>query len=416
MKKMYLVTNGFPFDRSEDPFIIPELKELITKYDVTIISCVMMSVVLEEERNLFELIGKNIPVYQYRVHRKNIWQILRSIFLCFHPIFLKEVIDIIKTRTKFLGRLWRSYLFFTQSDDFYRWLRRKKIIEIDKEGIFYTYWNVYYSFHMGVYRKCYPNLKLISRLHGYDLYDFVEPYGRQPFKETMNSTYDKLVFISEHGKKYYCEKYNQIKNIDKYPVCKLGIEAKIPYIKKGNFPFLLVSCSTISSVKRVWLIVEGLEKIQDCQIKWVHFGDGEEKEDIINLAKKILKLKKNIEYVFMGKQPNNAVLDYYKQYYPSCIINVSESEGSPVSIQEALAFGTPVIATDVGGNSELIENNGYLLPANPSPEQIACAIRYVAQADIGRYQEMRKQSYILWDKEYNRKKNTEKFLEVLEGL
>ena len=85
-------------------------------------------------------------------------------------------------------------------------------------------------------------------------------------------------------------------------------------------------------------------------------------------------------------------------------------------MQEALAFGTPVIVTDVGGNSELLEDNGCLLPANPSPEQVASAIQYIAQADKEQYQAMRRHSYELWNKEYNRKKNTANFIKVLEGL
>ena len=56
-------------------------------------------------------------------------------------------------------------------------------------------------------------------------------------------------------------------------------------------------------------------------------------------------------------------------------VNVSESEGIPVSIMEALAAGVPVLATDVGGTSELVgENNGILLPPNPTAGQVGAGI------------------------------------------
>ncbi|MCK4787018.1 MAG: glycosyltransferase, partial [Desulfobacteraceae bacterium] len=49
-----------------------------------------------------------------------------------------------------------------------------------------------------------------------------------------------------------------------------------------------------------------------------------------------------------------------------CFVLASHSEGLSCSIIEAMAAGLPVVATDVGGNCELVNNgvNGYLLPPN----------------------------------------------------
>lgn len=50
----------------------------------------------------------------------------------------------------------------------------------------------------------------------------------------------------------------------------------------------------------------------------------------------------------MGYIANKDLLDWYKTNKPSIFINVSSSEGVPVSIMESMSCGIPTIATDVG--------------------------------------------------------------------
>lgn len=56
----------------------------------------------------------------------------------------------------------------------------------------------------------------------------------------------------------------------------------------------------------------------------------------------------------------------------------SEREGLPLSLGEAMAHGVPCIATDVGGNREIIAHGNTGLIVEPgSPEQLAQAIDYL---------------------------------------
>jgi glycosyltransferase involved in cell wall biosynthesis len=71
---------------------------------------------------------------------------------------------------------------------------------------------------------------------------------------------------------------------------------------------------------------------------------------------------------FLGKVDHNVLPDYYR------VANVfalpSKMEGVPMVVLEALACGTPVVATTVGGIPDIVKNgsNGYLLKDGSSNE------------------------------------------------
>jgi len=121
----------------------------------------------------------------------------------------------------------------------------------------------------------------------------------------------------------------------------------------------------------VHLIIEALSKINDIPLKWVHFGDGPLSTELYDLAERILP--PNISWKFMGHIPNQELLQWYRENPVSVFINVSETEGIPVSIMEAMSFGIPVIATNVGGTGEIVREvfDGMLVSAEGSHTEVS---------------------------------------------
>jgi glycosyltransferase involved in cell wall biosynthesis len=105
---------------------------------------------------------------------------------------------------------------------------------------------------------------------------------------------------------------------------------------------------------------EILRERPDVQLVFV--GDGDKKQDIMNLSGR-LNLSDNVLFIKpqMDTADALAVMDIF-------MFTPARREGLGLVILEALASGKPVVATDVGGVSSVIENNvnGFLVkPSQP---------------------------------------------------
>ena len=164
-------------------------------------------------------------------------------------------------------------------------------------------------------------------------------------------------------------------------------------------------------------MIEALSKwSEEKKIEWHHFGDGEDKEYIISLAEKALTDNKNILYYLHGFTANSDVMKFYSENRIDCFINVSETEGCPVSIQEAMSYGIPIIGTNVGGVSELINGNGILLKADTTIEEISTALKSMVNLSCKKMTEMRKKSYEIWEEQYQADVNVMRLVKVFEEL
>lgn len=102
--------------------------------------------------------------------------------------------------------------------------------------------------------------------------------------------------------------------------------------------------------------IQGVKK-EVSNIKVLIVGEGPSKEELINYAR---ELKISSEVLFLGFRRD--IKKIYKTI--DIVAMTSETEGLSNTILEAQAMGKPVIATQVGGNSEIIEDNlnGFLFP------------------------------------------------------
>ena len=114
---------------------------------------------------------------------------------------------------------------------------------------------------------------------------------------------------------------------------------------------------------------------------------------------------------------NEKVLDYYSQNYIDIFINVSDNEGIPVSIMEAMSAGIPVVATNVGGTSEIVnEKNGYLIDVDFDANVVAEKIDNHLKSPLMKQEEYRSEAYNTWKDKYDATNNYSQFSEKIMNL
>lgn len=105
------------------------------------------------------------------------------------------------------------------------------------------------------------------------------------------------------------------------------------------------------------------------EVRFAVLGDGILRPDLEVMAK---KLKLTEQVIFLGAHQD---VGNYLSLFDVSVLSSVDHEGCSNSILEAMALGKPVVATDVGGNRELVipGENGLLVPPG-EPVALAQAI------------------------------------------
>ncbi len=411
--KVLLFTGSYPYRSSaaEDTFIEPELSYLKSSFGSVVI---IPKYVGREETELPNgilietTLGKLLkPSRAAKSKIKNF--LLVFTFLDFYNEIKKKQIRSIIRIIDYFGVALRTKIWAIKYIE-------NNNIDLTKT-IFYTYWLDEITMGICLAKRKYPSIKIVSRAHRADLYEEIYDPPFIPFRPEIFSGIDKIFLASESGKSYLSLKYPDFDAI--FTTSRLGVsEQKSLTIPSEDNVFRLVSCSYLVSVKRIELLIRGLAELgknrKDQIFEWVHIGDGPLRSELEHMAG--IQLPQNVKFTFLGFLPKGGVISFYQNNKIEVFINVSSSEGTPVSIMEAQSCSIPVIATGVGGNPEIVTNdNGILLSENPEPGEIADAICILLD-DRTLIQDKKKKSYENWDKKYNSEKNLQSFVKDLVNI
>lgn len=414
MKRLVVITDAFPWGKGEKSFLMPELPYLKQNFDLTILSRAPQKLLADE--NDRTILDKDIHLLHYEEPELGRKELLRYVLQAF---FSKELREEMKQIRKENGsRLCKkeTYIYWIRAVKFRKWMQENGVFEDLQNKVFYSYWANYSVFSLALEKEKQADLKFVSRMHGYDLYNERFPGGRQPFRAYVNNRIDKIVFIAKVGYEYYLKHFApEGSDCDKYVLCKMGVAAPERCPEKKEDTFRLVSCSAVSELKRVDLIAKALQKMEG-SIEWHHFGSGYKMEELKQLTEQLMKEKSGIRCVLHGHVEHEELMRFYNENYVDCFITTSSSEGCPVSIQEALSYGIPVIGTDVGEIKHMIDGCGVLLPSDPKTDEIAKALMTVYEADRQEKESMRKHALAVYKRDHQLEANTAVFIHLLKNL
>lgn len=160
-------------------------------------------------------------------------------------------------------------------------------------------------------------------------------------------------------------------------VIPFGIDTNLfkPTSKRPEFPLIIGTVKGLKSIYGIEKLIRAFSQLNSSNefnnIELHIYGDGHEKENYITLVNQ-LNLSKKI--IFKGSIPNSEVPKALNSF--SIFANLSEFESFGVSILEASSCALPVIASNVGGIPEVVENEktGFLVEKD-SVEEIVKAMK-----------------------------------------
>ncbi len=359
----------------------------------------------------------NATVYRFQPEA-NLQLRIRSLSLLVRPFFYKELFNILFLyKSNFtLASVKELFAFYTRSLATYD-LLKQVIVEqkINKNDLLiYTYWMVESSMAATIIKRENPSIKFISKAHSQDVYFDRSPVKYHPYRKFIFENINRLFFISEDAKKYFIRKHQvSAKEEKRISISRIGINAdNKKYIPKNHENVLrIISVAYIQKIKRIDLIVDALSLIKNIKIEWCHAGHSnqseKEFEDIKEYTSQKFSSATNISFSFLGKTSKEDLFQLYKGKNFDLFLNVSETEGIPVSMMEAMSYSIPVIGTNVGGVSEIVEDskNGFLLPSFPSVEETADIIRKFYVLKDSEINRIRKKAFETWGEKYNANRN-----------
>lgn len=275
---------------------------------------------------------------------------------------------------------------------------------LNEQDVYYSFWMNEWALALAILRKKGKPFNFVFRVNGYDIYDERHPGNYLPFRYFVYSQALRIIPLSETSANYV---KNKTKFSAKVKHSYFGTKDFGEVDQKERERFTVFTCSSAIPLKRLDKIARVLGHL-DFELDWVHHGDGA----TIAEVEKELQKHKHIRFRHSKKvEDYYQVLEMQKRLAPDIFINLSTTEGLPITLMEAISFGTPILVNEVGSCVEFIRPfTGIMVGVDETEEIIA---KKIAKFSTSRERYSREDIKAFWRTNFSAENNYKNFASEL---
>ena len=330
---------------------------------------------------------------------------IRAILMAlFQPEVWRELLRMYRDGQMNLTNLKRFWFFVVRGIRMY--LHVKPLLNRRDQITLYSFWMSFDGYAAALCHRLFPQMRLVMRGHAFDVDVERTPLNPYLMKQMMTEHADGVYPISEAAREQLMSYMQGRLNPDKVHVLAVGsagdpvdIPKDAPMYNRGILR--VVSCAMVLPIKQVDVLVEALSRWEGCPLYWTHIGGGEGLEKLRSLVDEKLGPKENVIGEILGMVDNEHIHELYQTRAFDVFINTSRKEGVPVSIMEAMRYGTPVIAPRVGGIPELVTPDvGWLYESQDGAQGVLEALEKLVSLSQEEAEAMRENACRRWKEHF----------------
>ncbi|WP_260260055.1 glycosyltransferase family 4 protein [Vibrio intestinalis] len=251
------------------------------------------------------------------------------------------------------------------------------------------------------------NTKVIFIAHGWSHIRSSGPIGKKVYsfiESAMSLFCDKVICISKQD--FYFANQKLMIPKKKISIIYSGVRDplvcdKLPY----NIDYNLLTVTRFQHPKDFGTLLAAMNEVDKVCCNWniTVLGDGDQFEYYKHRTVE-LGLSQKIRFLGFKEELGG--------FYKECdlVLLISKSEGLPLSLIESMSYRKPIVASDVGGVRELIEDGvtGYLVPPSDS--------KALSQVIFNVFSKTKRELAVMGDKSYEKYRTEFNFEQMINKL